>query len=111
MPKSFRDLKVWHLSIDLTTLVYRMTEAFPKHELFGEGSARATRKDFRQFVIIARGSCSELQTQLIIAKRLRYGEPACVDAAERLSHEVGRMLNGLSRFLKKASVERPNTKN
>jgi four helix bundle protein len=89
MPKSFRDLKVWHLSMDLTVLIYALTSEFPKHEVYGlssqmrraavsissnlaEGSSRSTKKDFRQFVIIAGGSNSELQTQLIIASRVHY---------------------------------------
>ncbi len=73
MAKSFRDLKVWNLAIDMTTLVYAVTADFPKSEIYGlssqmrraavsiasniaEGSARGTKKDFKQFVSIARGS-------------------------------------------------------
>jgi four helix bundle protein len=77
--KSFRDLKVWNLAIDLTTLIYALSADFPKSEIYGlssqmrraavsiasniaEGSARGTKKDFKQFVMIARGSTCELQT-------------------------------------------------
>ena len=73
MAKSFRDLKVWNLAVDMTTLVYAVTAEFSKSEIFGlssqmrraavsipsniaEGSARGTKKDFKQFVSIARGS-------------------------------------------------------
>ena len=80
MKQSFRDLQVWHLAIELTELVYVLTADFPKHELFGlssqmrraavsipsniaEGSARASRKDFRHFLSMAKGSTCELQTQ------------------------------------------------
>ncbi len=117
MAKSFRDLKVWNLSMDLTMLVYAITSAFPKHEVYGlssqmrraaisissniaEGSARSTRKDFRQFVVIARGSNAELQTQLMITGRLGYSTDTQILEAEKLSQEVGRMLHGLSHFLK-----------
>jgi four helix bundle protein len=89
MAKSFRELKVWNRAIELTTLVYALTAEFPKAEVYGlssqmrraavsiasniaEGSARGTRKDFKQFVAIARGSNSELQTQLVIAGRLGF---------------------------------------
>jgi four helix bundle protein len=79
MPKSFRDLEVWNKAIDLTTRVYDSTAGFPKYEIYGlssqmrraavsvasnvaEGSARGTRRDFRQFVQQAEGSNCELQT-------------------------------------------------
>ena len=117
MQKSFRDLKVWHLSMDLTMLIYALTSDFPKHEIYGlssqmrraaisissnlaEGSARSTRKDFRQFVIIARGSSCELETQLMIASRLGYATEEKLIEAQLLSEQIGRMLSGLSRFLK-----------
>ena len=116
MAKSFRELKVWKLSIDLTVLVYGLTAEFPKSEIYdlssqmqraavsiasniAEGSARGTRKDFRQFVSIARGSNCELQTQLLIANRLGFAEEHRIGEIEMLSHEVGQMLSGLSKYL------------
>ena len=116
MAKSFRELKVWKLSIDLTVLVYGLTAEFPKSEVYGlssqmqraavsiasniaEGSARSTRKDFKQFVSIARGSNCELQTQLLIANRLGLAEEHRIGEIELLSHEVGQMLSGLSKYL------------
>ena len=127
MAKSFRDLKVWNLSMDLTVLIYDLTTDFPKHETYGlssqmrraavsiasnlaEGSSRSSKKDFRNFVIIARGSNSELQTQIILASRLGYATPAKLNEAECLCHEVARMLNGLSRFLATKSPS-PHTNN
>ena len=73
MAKSFHDLEVWNLSMDLSILVYDITSSFPKHEIYGlssqmrraavsiasnlsEGSARRTKKDFRQF-------CTDLQRE------------------------------------------------
>jgi len=64
-----------------------------------EGSARGTRKDFRQFVKQAEGSNCELQTQLIIARRLEFGDVAKINAAEALAVEIGKMLGGLSAYL------------
>ena len=104
--------------MDLTLLIYELTNEFPKHEVYGlssqmrrasvsiasnlaEGSARRTRRDFRQFVIIARGSNCELQTQLLVATRLGYAFEAKLNQAESLALDVGRMLNGLSNFLKR----------
>jgi four helix bundle protein len=116
MGKSFRELKVWNRAIELTTLVYALTAEFPKAELYGlssqmrraavsiasniaEGSARGTRKDFKQFVSIARGSNCELQTQLVIASRLGFSGSDKIGEAEAVAHEVGQMLSGLSKYL------------
>ena len=51
--------------------------------------------EFKQFFGIARGSNSELQTQLIIAHRLKLDNPIELDRCESLSAEITRMLNGL----------------
>jgi four helix bundle protein len=117
MAKSFRELTVWKKAIDLTVLIYEFTADLPKHEIYGltsqmrraavsvasniaEGSARGTKRDFRRFVKLAHASNCELQTQLVIARRLSFGEQEKCDKAEALSHEVGKMLNGLGQYLK-----------
>ena len=116
MARSFRDLDVWSKSIDLTELIYKMTGSFPQSEIYGltsqmrrasvsiasniaEGSARGTKKDFRQFLRVAKGSTCELQTQLVITNRLRYCSEPEIAVAEAKSHEIGRMLTGLSNYL------------
>ncbi len=114
--KSFRDLEVWNLSIDLSTSIYEVTSRYPREEIYGltsqmrraavstssnlaEGSARGTYRDFRKFVKMAQGSNCELQTQLIIARRLGFGDQEQCERAEALSQKVGRMLSGLSKYL------------
>jgi four helix bundle protein len=109
-------LKVWQASIEFSLVIYQLTSEFPKYELYGmtsqmrraavsiasniaEGSARSTKKDFNQFVLIAKGSLCELQTQLIIASRLRYASAPRIAAAERQAQEIAQMLSGLSRYL------------
>lgn len=116
MAQSFRDLKVWKNSIALTVLVYDFTRSFPKEEIYGlasqmrrasvsiasniaEGSARGTRRDFRQFIRLARGSNCELQTQLVISRQLHYGDGGKCTEVEALAHEVGKILSGLSQYL------------
>ena len=116
MAKSFRDLKVWNLAVDMTTLVYAVTAEFSKSEIFGlssqmrraavsipsniaEGSARGTKKDFKQFVSIARGSNCELRTQLRIAARLGFTQQQKVDEIQLALNEIGQMLSGLSKYL------------
>jgi four helix bundle protein len=120
--KSFRDLKVWNLAIDMTTLVYALTADFPKSEIYGlssqmrraavsiasniaEGSARGTKKDFKQFVSIARGSNCELQTQLLIATRLGFAKEQALKEIEVISNEIGQMLSGLSKYLSETRLK------
>jgi four helix bundle protein len=107
--QSFRDLVVWQKSIHLATIIYRLTEDFPRGELYGlttqlrrcavsvpsniaEGQGRMTTGEFRQFLGVARGSNFELQTQIEIARRLNFGKSELLNQAESLSHEVGKML-------------------
>ena len=67
-----------------------------------EGWGRRSRREYSEFVLIARGSNDELQTQLVIAERLGFGELAALQQAMQLSEEVGRMLNGLYTFLQRS---------
>ncbi|MGC1464005.1 MAG: four helix bundle protein [Terracidiphilus sp.] len=107
--RSFRDLKVWQKSMDLTVAVYDLTKSFPREETFGltsqlrrsavsipsniaEGQGRSNTREFQQFLGIARGSNCELQTQLEIARRIGLGDPQLINDAESLSHEIGKMI-------------------
>jgi four helix bundle protein len=112
----YHTLQVWRKSIDLVTEVYSSTRVFPKDEIFGlrlqmrraavsvcsniaEGQGRFTMKDYRNFIVHARGSLLELETQVVICERLGY---IAVDRCESLqtrTREVGKMLNGLLRYL------------
>jgi len=86
---NFRDLKVWEKAIDLAEVVYESTRKFPDTEKFGlisqmqraaisissniaEGSGRQTKPDFKHFLSIALGSAYELESQILIAQRLKY---------------------------------------
>jgi four helix bundle protein len=119
MPKSYLDLKVWKLSMDLAVLIYEITNSFPRQETYGlssqmrrcatsipsniaEGSARHSKRDFRHFVAIARGSSAELNTQILLSRRLGYSSPAALAQAESANSEISRMLTGLSNYLKTA---------
>lgn len=125
MGNSFRELVVWQRAMQMTIAVYKLSRDFPREELYGltsqmrrsavsvpsniaEGHARLNTNEFRQFLGIARGSNSELQTQLELAKALGYSDRTSVQSAEKLSHEVGRMLYSIlattqKRTLRKAS--------
>ncbi|CAI8823833.1 four helix bundle protein [Chryseobacterium sp. IT-36CA2] len=86
---NFKELLVWQKSIDFVTEMYRITETFPKAEIYGlisqirraavsipsniaEGNSRRSKPDYLQFLKIARGSCAEVETQLIISKNLGF---------------------------------------
>ncbi len=110
--KGHRDLLVWQKSMALVTDIYRVTQTFPQNELYGltnqirraavsvpsnlaEGHGRTSRKEFRRFVGQARGSLTEVETQLEIARNLNYlPEDKARELLDRAS-EVARMLNGL----------------
>jgi four helix bundle protein len=106
--KSYRELKTWQRAIELSVAVYKLTADFPREEVYGlssqlrrsavsvasnlaEGYGRASKGEFRQFVGMARGSILELQTQLVIARKLGYGREPLLNAAESLSEEAGKM--------------------
>ena len=115
-----KQLAVWHESMKLCRSVYEFTQSFPKQEMYGltaqmrraavaipsnlaEGRGRGTRKDYRQFVIVARGSAAELETQVILAKDLGFlDEPA----SQTLLEQVERVLRMLYRLAEALSRER-----
>jgi four helix bundle protein len=116
--RSFRDLVVWQRSMELSVLVYKITQTFPREETYGlasqlrrsavsipsniaEGQGRLNTREFIQFLGIARGSTCELQTQLELALRLGFGEPRLIKEAESLSHEIGRIIFTIIGKLKK----------
>ncbi len=116
MGSSFRDLKVWQRAIENTVAIYKLTSGFPGHEIYGltsqlrrasvsvasniaEGYGRGSSGEYRQFLGMARGSNSEVETQLILATQLGFGEARQVEQAESLTTEVGKMLNALMRTL------------
>lgn len=57
-----------------------------------EGYGRASKGEYKHFLGIARGSTLEIQTQIVIAKELKFADTASLNAVEDLSHEVGKML-------------------
>ncbi len=102
--------------MELTEAVYALTQTFPKEELYGltsqlrrasvsiasniaEGRGRSTDRDFKQFLNIALGSTYEVQTQLLLAKRLCIGDEALRDRADSLCTETSKMLGAFIQTL------------
>ena len=110
--KSYRDLIVWQKAMDLVVEVYNLTKLLPKEELYAltnqlrravvsipsniaEGNGRHTPQEYVRFLSIARGSKSEVETQLEICVRLNYISMEQTSWAFGLCAEVGKMLNSM----------------
>lgn len=109
-----KDLIVWQKAMDLVEEVYRLTETMPRSETYGlasqirraavsvpsniaEGAARNHEKEFVQFLYVALGSVAELETQLLLAERLKFVKKVPLDGLT----EVKKLLLGLIRSKKK----------
>jgi four helix bundle protein len=112
MTKNYTDLIVWKKAMDLVTEIYRITRELPKDELFGltsqlrraavlipsniaEGQGRLSKGEFRVFLGNARGSLSELEIQILIARNLDFISEIEATRLLEMVKEVGRTLNGL----------------
>jgi len=112
MARHYKDLAAWQKSMNLVELVYLATAVFPRHETYGlasqmrraavsvpsniaEGQSRFSKRDFRHFLRASRGSLAELETQMLIARRLRYTDQALADTILSTNDEVSRILSGL----------------
>ncbi|MCY0966354.1 four helix bundle protein [Parathalassolituus penaei] len=110
MNRKYQNLVVWQRSMSLVEDIYIVTATFPEHEKFGlisqmrraavsipsniaEGSGRGSDRDFRRFLLLARGSLTELDTQLILAERLGFA-PYESMVRGQVEH-VFALLNGL----------------
>ncbi|MBR5914520.1 MAG: four helix bundle protein [Selenomonadaceae bacterium] len=114
--KDFKELLVWQKSMKLAAEVYRITKKLPKDELFGltnqlrraavsipsniaEGNGRDSTKEYLRFLYIARGSRSEVETQLLLCVELGYLQKTEIVTALEICTEVGKMLNAvISKF-------------
>jgi four helix bundle protein len=115
--KSHRDLDAWKVAIALAKAVYEVTRGFPKEEVYGmtsqmrrsavsiasniaEGAARQGTKEYVQYLYVAVGSASELDTQLEIAQGVGLGDAASLVKVQEEANRVTMILRGLIRALK-----------
>ena len=114
--RTYRDLDIWKVGIELVKDIYESTEQFPKQEMYGlvsqmrrsgvsipsnvaEGFRRYHNKEYKQFLYTSLGSCAELETQITIAKELKYiPEDKEVTLLEKLDH-ICRMISNLLKKL------------
>ena len=116
--RDYTKIEAWKLADDLTVAIYEQTRAFPKEELYGltsqlrrasysvpanivEGSSRESKRDYLHFLYIARGSLSESQYFIHLAKRLGYLTDADAERMHGQTKQVFACLHGLIRAVEK----------
>lgn len=114
--KDYRDLIVWQKAMDLVEAIYHTTTAFPKEEIYGltsqirraavsipsniaGGNGRNTTRDYVHFLGMAYGSVKEVETQVLIAERLRYITSSRSNELVQMTAEVARLTSGLMNSL------------
>ena len=117
--KDFRQLKVWHKAHQLTLEIYRATATFPREEAYGltsqirrasasmganlaEGCGRSGDIELARFCSIARGSASELEYHLLLARDLQFLQPS---DHEKLAAEVIEIKRMLTALIQKLTAE------
>ena len=110
--ENFDKLLVWQRAHLLVLKIYEVTNSFPKEEIWGltsqirraavsvpsnivEGKARGSRKDFKRFLLVARGSLEEVKYQSLLAKELKYMNEEQYEEITVMIEDVGRLLGGL----------------
>ena len=113
--ESHKDLKVWQESMNLVVEIYKITNHFPKEELYAltsqmkrsalsipsniaEGAGRNGKAEYCRYLYIALGSASELETQLEIAYRLNF-----ISDIKDLDSKIRFIKNMLSKLIKSLS--------
>jgi len=117
----FKNLKVWQKALDLVMLTYKLTNKFPDKEKFGltnqinrcavsivsniaEGAGRNSQKEFNNFLGITLGSTCEIETQFIIANKLKYINDSELSEIISLIEEVQKMSSGLQKAIKQTAA-------
>ena len=118
MAKTYENLDAWVKAVELTADIYEITRGFPKEEIYGltsqirravisissnvaEGAGRPSEKDFARFVDIGMGSLNETESLLIVAHKLGFINSEAYVSTRSKTEELGRILNGLKKYLKK----------
>lgn len=116
--KNYKKLKVWQKGMEIVMATYNLAKQLPAEEKFGlrsqitrcavsipsniaEGSAKTSRKDYKNYLEISLGSTHELETQILIIEMLRFGDPGLIESLLQGVDEEQKMLQS---FIK--AVER-----
>lgn len=121
--KDFKKLKVWNRAIDFAVEIYRVTEEFPRKEVYSlvdqirraavsifsniaEGCKKGTDKELIRSCNIALGETGEVEAQLIFSERIGYLNKEVVDGLIKEIDEIGKMLAGFVKFIKRESEKK-----
>jgi four helix bundle protein len=127
LEKPHKKLDVWQAAMKAATIIYKLTDRFPEEEKFGlvsqmrrasssipcniaEGAARQGKREFKNFLSMAQGSLSELDTQLELSVLLGYLSKDGVKEADGQLLRVDKMLTGLIRSLQKKEKDNQSKK-
>ncbi len=120
--RRYQSIKAWQLADDLAVTIYEVTKTFPAEERYSlvsqmrrasvsvaanivEGSSRSSRKEYFQFLSIARGSLSELRYYLHLANRLGYLNAQKHVQLDGLCDEAARVLYGLMKAVRAVAID------
>lgn len=123
MDKPHKKLDLWNAVMELAVAVYKITELFPKEERYSltdqirravssvpgntaEGAARQTKKEFINYLHMAQGSLSELDTHLELSRQLGYLAQESWASLDKQIERIDKMLSGLIRHQKAYSGKR-----
>ncbi len=123
MDKPHKKLDLWNAAMELAVAVYKITELFPKEERYSltdqirravssvpgnvaEGAARQTKKEFINYLHMAQGSLSELDTHLELSRRLGYLAQESWTSLDKQVERIDKMLSGLIRHQKSSIGKR-----
>ncbi|NUQ61821.1 MAG: four helix bundle protein [Pirellulales bacterium] len=114
--RSYRDLEVWQVAMDLAEQCYRVTKGFPREEMFGmtdqirraaasvpaniaEGQGRQYTREFLNHLSIARGSLKELETHVLLSHRVGLVKEEDLEALMSKCDRISQMLTRLRQSL------------
>ncbi|NOT51616.1 MAG: four helix bundle protein [Chitinophagaceae bacterium] len=114
--RNFKEIKIWQKGFQIAVNSFKITSTFPGQEKFSlalqinkagvsipssiaEGSSRSSEKDYNRFIEISLGSSFELETQLLIAREVKYGDPLLIAKTLDLLGEEEKMLAAFSKTL------------
>ncbi|MFD2568163.1 four helix bundle protein [Pseudotenacibaculum haliotis] len=113
---NFKKLKIWHKAMELCKGIFRITDKFPKSELYSltsqmnrsavsvpsniaEGSSRSSEKEFKRYLEISMGSLFELQTQIMLSNYKGYLNEEKLESIEKQTEELQKMISGFMKSL------------
>jgi len=124
--RKFRELRVWPLGMQLAEEIFRLSRASPKHATYGlnsqiqraavsipaniaEGHAMGSTRDFLRFLAIAQGSLAELETHLMLAERIGYGNANGIGEVLSQCSQEARMLRSLRKSVRRRLTPNPQS--